>query len=337
MTTLSRREFNALTLSAAAIAVIGPGAGLFARRAPEVARATLFEWKETVGGARVAFGQGGNALLVTSKGQSLLIDCKNPGLGATLRREAEAFGAPLKMVINSHHHGDHSGGNSAFTKDIPLVAHAKAKPRIVAQTEEMLGRAQRVLKDLEAADHPASKEVIEEVRAFVDSVAGFKGEEFAPTRLIDQRMEADKFGELEIQFHHIGAGHTDNDLVTYFPSLNLVHMGDLLFHKRYPLIDLSAGATTIGWQESVREIIKMCDATTVVIPGHGEITDVSGLEAQVGFFDKIREVVRHAKDVESMTKEEVMKLTPGAFEGYGVEQIRPRTLGAVYDEMVKSP
>lgn len=333
MTTLSRRQFNALTLSTATLAALGPAAGLFARRRAD-APSTLFEWRETVGGAKVAFGEGGNALLVMSRGQSMLIDCKNPGLGATLRREAESYGSPLSMVVNTHHHGDHSGGNSAFTKDVPLVAHARAKPRIIAQTEEMLGRSQRVLQGLEGGDKPASKQVIDEVKAFIDSVAGLKGEEFAPTRLIDQRMEADKFGELEVHFHHIGAGHTDNDLVVYFPSLNLVHMGDLLFHRNYPFIDLSAGATTMGWQESLREVIKFCDDQTVVIPGHGEITDVNGLAAQIEFFNKIREVVKHAKDVESMTKEEVMKLTPGAFEGYGLEQIRPRTLGAVYDEMV---
>ncbi len=334
MTTLSRRQFNSLTLSAAAIAAMGPAARLFARRAPEIP-ATLFDWKEAAGGARVAFGQGGNALLVTTKGQSLLIDCKHPGLGATLRREAEAFGSPLKMVVNTHHHGDHSGGNTAFTKDLPLVAHAKAKPRIVEQAEGVLGRVSGVLKELEGGDAPASSQVIDEVKAFVDSIANIKSEDFAPTRLIDQRMEADKFGELEIQFHHVGPGHTDNDLVTFFPSLNLVHMGDLLFHKNYPFIDLSAGATTIGWQESLREIVKMCDAQTVVIPGHGEITDIMGLRKQDEFFDKIREVVRHAKEVESMTKEEVMKLTPGAFKGYGFEQIRSRTLGAVFDEMDK--
>ncbi|MBL8747234.1 MAG: MBL fold metallo-hydrolase [Phycisphaerae bacterium] len=334
MKSLSRRQFHALTLSAAAMAALGPVPSVLARRRADE-DGTLFDWQELPGGAWVAMGQGGNTLLVRSAGQAVLIDCKNPGLGATLRREAESFGTPVRLVVNTHHHGDHSGGNPAFTADLPLVAHAKAKPRIIAQSEEMLGRARRVLQGLEGGEKPAPKRVIDEVKSFIDSIAGVPGDAFAPTRVVEERMEADKFGDLEVQYHHIGPGHTDNDMVVFFPSLNLVHMGDLLFHRRYPVIDLAAGATTIGWQESVREIIKLCDAKTTVIPGHGEITDVNGLATQVEFFNKIREVVRHAKDVEGMTKEEVMNLTPGAFEGYEFQQMRPRTLGAVFEELEK--
>lgn len=333
MTTFSRRHFNSILLTGLAGSMVAP-ARLLAR-APEPVAATFFEWKAAAGSAQVAVGRGGNALLVTSGKESLLIDCKNPGLGATLRREAEAFGARLRTLVNTHHHGDHTGGNSAFAKDMPVIAHANAKARIEAQTQEMLGRAERTLKGLQEGDKPAPQSVIDEVKAFIDTIASIKASDFAPTRLIDQRMEADKFNGLEVQYHHIGAGHTDNDLVVFFPSLNLIHMGDLLFHRNYPFIDLTAGATTIGWQNSLREAIKLCDGKTVVVPGHGDLTDVTGLTMQIEFFDKIRDVVRHAKDVESMTKEEVMALKPGAFEGYGLEQIRPRTLGAIFDELSK--
>lgn len=336
MASLSRRQFNTLSLSAATLAALGPAAGLFARRAPEVANAaTLFEWKPTVGGCIVAFGQGGNALVVFSEKQAMLIDCKHPGLGATLRREAEAFGAPIKLLVNTHHHGDHSGGNTAFTKDMPLIAHANGKPRVLKQAEEMLGRAARILKGIEEGEKPAPKQAIDEIKAFIGSIASVKAEDFAPSRTIDQRLESDKFGGLEVQYHHVGPGHTDNDLIVFFPSLNLVHMGDLLFHNNWPFIDLDAGADTFGWQESLRETLSMIDAKTAVIPGHGEITDRAGIEKQIEFFTKIREMVRHATKVEGMTRDEVVKLEPGAFKDHGLTQIRERTLGAIYDELEK--
>lgn len=332
---LTRRSFNTLTLSAAAFAAIGPAASLLARRREEPS-ANLFEWKETPVGGKVAFGQGGNALVVMSRGESILIDCKNPGLGTTLRREAESFGSPLKAVVNTHHHRDHTGGNHAFARSTSLIAHANAKPRIESQVEGLLGSVAGIIKGLEAAEKPVPARAIDEVKAFADAIANIKPEDFSPTRLVNQRLESDKIGELEVQFHHIGAGHTDNDLIVYFPSLNIMHMGDLLFHNNWPFIDLSAGATTTGWQASLREAITLCNAETLVVPGHGELTDVNGLAKQIEFFNKIREVVAHAKDVESMTREEVMALEPGAFADYGLTQIRPRTLGAVFDELASN-
>jgi glyoxylase-like metal-dependent hydrolase (beta-lactamase superfamily II) len=334
MTSLTRREFNTLTLSAAALAALGPAGRARARRAPDVpSSATLFDWRPTVGSCSVAFGQGGNALVVFGQKEAMLVDCKHPGLGATLRREAEALGSPIRLVVNTHHHGDHSGGNPAFTKDTPLIAHANATPRLIKQAEEMLGRAERILKGIESGEKPAPPRAIDEIKAFIDSIGSVKAEAFAPSRVVNQRLESDKFAGVEVQYHHVSAGHTDNDLIIFFPSLNLVHMGDLLFHNNWPFIDRDAGADTFGWQDSLREALALCDDKTTVIPGHGEITDRTGIEKQIGFFTKIREAVRHAAKVEGMTREEVVKLEPGAFKDYGLTQIRERTLGGVYDEL----
>lgn len=328
---LTRRQFNALTLSAAGLAALGPAARLLARRTESPGQ--LFEWKRVAGGAHVAFGQGGNALLLAAQGRSVLIDCKNPGLGATLRREAEAFGAPLRLVANTHHHRDHVGGNYAFTGDLPLLAHENAGPRIAAQVEALLAGVAATLKQVESGEKPAPKQAVDEIKAFQDSIAGVAPEAFAPTRLVKERVNSEHTGAIDVHFHHIGPGHTDNDLVVFFPVYNLVHMGDLLFHKLHPFIDRPAGAATTGWQHSLREVMALCNDRTIVVPGHGEITDKSGIQAQIDYFDRMRDIVRHAKDVESMTKEEVMKLQPGAYQDYGFTQALPRALGAIYDEL----
>jgi glyoxylase-like metal-dependent hydrolase (beta-lactamase superfamily II) len=327
---LSRREFSTLSLSAAALAALGPAARVFARR--REAAGGLFSWVDVPGG-KVTMEQGGNALVLSAGRFSVLVDCKNPGLGATLRLEAEALGAPIGLVINTHHHGDHSGGNPAFTKDRPLIAHARATPRLLAQAEEMLGRVQRVRKGLEEGDPRAPQAVIDEVKAFEDSIGSLPGDAFAPTRTVGDGTTTEVFGGIEMHLHHVGAGHTDNDLIVHVPSLNLIHTGDLLFHRRWCFIDRPAGATTVGWQSSLRAALALCDEKTVVIPGHGEITDRSGIQGQIDFFDRLREAVRHAKDVEGMTREEVEKLQVGAFADYGFAQFSGRALGAVFDEL----
>lgn len=327
---LSRRRFNTFTLAALAATGLGPAAAVLARRADEP---TLFDWKETVGGVKVAFGGGGNAMLLMSRGESLLVDCKNPGLGHTLRREAEAFGSPLKAVVNTHHHRDHVGGNSAFTKSANLIAHENARPRIVGQVEGMLGSVAATLRQLEQAQKPTPPRVIEEVKAFQESIANVRAEDFAPSTLIGKEMEPITVGSVEVRLHRFAPGHTDNDLVVFVPSLNLMHCGDLLFHKNHPFIDIPSGATTKGWQATLAKMIELCDDSTVVVPGHGELTDKTGLQLQIDYFDKMRQVVKHAKDVEGMTKDEVMKLQPGAFQDYGLTQILPRTLGGLYDEL----
>lgn len=330
---LSRREFGGLGLAAFAGLVLAPARTSSARRADNAS--SFFEWKEAAGGAKAAFGQGGNSLLVMSRGQSLFIDTKNVGFGATLRREADAHGSPIRFTVNTHHHADHVGGNPAFKQTSTLIAHEKAKERIVNQVESMLGRVEGAVKAAQEGEKPAPQQVRDEVKAFAESIANVHAEDFAPTETVDGRDDSIKCGELDVKLFHYGPGHTDNDLVVFIPALNLLHMGDLLFHKRHPFIDREAGATTTGWQASVREAMKLCDAKTVIVPGHGDLTDRAGLRMQVDYFDKLRQIVRHAKDVDGMTREEVVTLESGAFEGYEFQQMWARVLGAVYDELVE--
>lgn len=338
---ISRRGFAALglgavaglTLSRLARASMQQGLTLEAQPLPaDDGDKPFFDWKPVGDRVRVGFGQGGNCLLLAAGSEAMIVDCKNAGLGATLRREAEAFGTPLKLAVNTHHHRDHVGGNPAFTRDLPLFAHKNAVPRIAAQHSTMLDSLGPMVTVLQTAKPPTPRRVIEEAKSLADRAAQITREEFAPTQIVDDQKSI-SVGGVEVRLRHLGPGHTDNDLFVFIPELNLLQTGDLLFHKLHPFIDLAAGASTIGWQQNVRFMIEMCDEKTVVVPGHGEITDRSGLQKQVEYFDKLREVVRHAKDVEGMKREEVLKLKPGAFEDYGLVQLLGPALGAVFDEL----
>lgn len=324
---LSRRRFLATTTVGASAFLLRPP---FVRAARPRAE-TYFQWRPIGDHAHVALGAGGNTLLVVGTGGGLLVDCKNVGFGRALRLEAEAIGDPLTHIVNTHHHADHTGGNTAFRGDLPIIAHEAAKPRVLSQLNRYLSGIKEAILNLEKPESPATAPVRSDIKALHDRMTQMKAEEFAPTDLIarDRQFEV---GGRPVELMHFGPGHTDNDLVVVLPALNVVHTGDLLFHRRHPFIDRGAGATTSGWTSAVGKIIGLCDEDTVVVPGHGEPTDRAGLQGQIDYFERAREAIGKAID-QGRTRAEVSEVVVPEFEEYGGEQIRPLTFGAIYDEL----
>jgi glyoxylase-like metal-dependent hydrolase (beta-lactamase superfamily II) len=273
-------------------------------------------------------------MLLSSGGEGFLSDCKNLGLGSTLRREAELHGAPLKWVFNTHHHGDHSGGNYAFAADLPLVAHPNAVPRIRERfTTALAGVEQtmaRTLEELRGGDADTGA-ALSEVESFMETAGSLSPDDFLPTVMVPEEREI-RVGSHTVQLRHVSPGHTDNDIFLFVPEENVLHTGDLLFHQRHPFIDTSAGATTVGWQRCVEAMVVVCDGDTVVIPGHGPITDRGGLQGQGRYFDQIREVV-HGAMRGGMSREEIIELEPSVLAELGTGSGLARNLGTVYDEL----
>ena len=333
---LNRREFTGRMLGAAATAALLPHA--LARGSAD---GTFFEWKRVGDGAWAGFGGGGNALLIASAGEALLIDCKSFGLGATLRREAAAIAGALTTVLNTHHHGDHTGGNHAFTPDLPLYAHVNAKPRIVESFTRILTQAatdagltrDRLIRQArgQAQSAAGADAVAQDVAQIFENLDALKGTDFAPTKLVHDKAEL-RVGELTALLRHIGPGHTDNDVFIKIPELNIVHTGDLLFHKLHPYIDMNAGASSAGWIAGCDAIIGVCDADTTVIPGHGEIADRTGVEEQKHYFQVVRQTMAEARRA-GKSRDEAAAMTIEEFKGYGFQRIKERTFGSVYDEM----
>ncbi len=133
---LTRRRLVWRAAMGAAATVLPPAPGFAIQQTPEDTR--YFHWTTIAAGARVVFGAGGTSLVVASGGESLLVDTKGYGLGATLRREVEADDNRLVGVVNTHHHANQTGGNIAFTADIPVYAHERAQYRIRDGVESVL-------------------------------------------------------------------------------------------------------------------------------------------------------------------------------------------------------
>jgi glyoxylase-like metal-dependent hydrolase (beta-lactamase superfamily II) len=193
--------------------------------------------------------------------------------------------------------------------------------RYISQLKEAVGQS----SDRKG---PAADRVRREARELYERVTKLTADNFAPTQAIDGPHEID-LGGVKAVLRHLGAGHTDNDLVVHLPERNVLHAGDLLFHKRHPFVDRDGGADTRGWQAAARAAIELCDDRTIVVPGHGPITTVSALRAQVEYFDTAREIVREAVRA-GKSRKDVAEMKPQAFAG--LEGSPAMTLAAIFDE-----
>lgn len=141
-------------------------------------------------------------------------------------------GRPIDVLLNSHHHGDHTGGNAVFREETrQIVAHARAR-------------------ELHAASGGA------------DSEPGLADETFQESWTV-------QVGDERIVARHYGPAHTGGDCTVHFEEANVVHMGDLVFNRAYPFIDRPGGASVQGWVDLIDAVVSGHDAETIFIFGHG--------------------------------------------------------------------
>ncbi|MHC5023752.1 MAG: MBL fold metallo-hydrolase [Planctomycetota bacterium] len=300
---INRRHFCLTSAAGLVAAALDPAA--LARLVRQDEGLTVRDLRD---GAWAIEGQGGNSLLLATGDGPVLVDTKvataGDALHAAVRRQLERSPA---LVINTHHHADHVGGNFVFSKQSRIVAHVNVRARLANTLDTRIrgGLGARGTK-LTVDDFNADREVSDEL-------------------ILDR-------GGVELRLYHYGFGHTDNDVVVFLPEQNILHMGDLVFHELHPFIDVAARATTVGWQKSLAKAQELCDEETILIPGHGAITDRTGLTKMSAYFDELREIVRQAI-ANGRTREEVIALKPEPFKTRGFEQMQTRALGVVYDEL----
>ena len=279
---------------------------------------------------------GGNCLLAIGSDQSLLVDTKFPYFGRALLREAESIGTKLRYAVNTHHHGDHTGGNIAFTAaGVEVVAHPKAEPRILANREQFIQQTAGGPRAVGGLRRPTQETVLNEAGQLADDLRHMDETDWGPTLLMTGDEMELTFGARTARLKHFGRNaHTDNDTVIYLPDANVLHTGDLVFAGLHPFFDPTAGVTAKGWISVLADLRTMCNAETKVIPGHGQRGkgDASLIDDQRDYLSRLVDAVQAEIDNDVPHDEAVQKSWP-FMEGLGFEQIRPRAISAVYNEL----
>jgi cyclase len=329
---LDRRTFLAI-LSAA---------GTAALTAPALAKSTLFapdptlilEWQALKPGFHAVVDQntGGNTLVFTTKDQALLIDTKFAHLAGALRADALAMATKdaTLTLINTHHHGDHTGGNGMV---VPFAADSYAHENAIDRIKSQLPRVKQGAKGgparLKGTNAPdallkLATQAAEESESWTEASV-------TPTHALKDKATL-TLADTKIDLYHFDPAHTDNDLVVHFPDHNLIHTGDLVFNKLHPFFDPNGGGSALGWKNALKSILKLCDDNTTIIPGHGDIDTTKAVKAQLNYITKL---IAHVQaDIKAgVPKSETTQKTWDFMQGLGFEGIRERAIAFTYDEL----
>lgn len=187
-------------------------------------------------------GSGGNIGVSVGTDGNLIVDDQFAPLAEKIDAALQRLNpGKLKFVLNTHHHGDHTGGNAAFgAKEATIIAQSNVRKRLAGEAN-----AKKEALPVITFDHSAS--------------VHFNGE--------------------EIKLLHHGPGHTDGDSIVHFTGANVVHMGDQFFNGGFPFVDLNSGGTVEGYLRTVAVVLEKIPADAKIIPGHGPLATVDDLKA----------------------------------------------------------
>ena len=210
-------------------------------------------------------GSGGNIGVGVGEDAAFLIDDQYaPLTPKILAAMAKLTDKPVKFVLNTHWHFDHTGGNENLGKaGSIIVAHENVRRRM--STDQFIAAFKQKID--------ASPKAALPVVTFADAVS--------------LHLNGD-----DIHAFHVASAHTDGDTIVLFRKANVIHMGDVFFNLMYPFIDLSSGGSIDGTIVAVERALGMIDDKTRVIPGHGPLTDRAGLKAYRDALVGIRDAVR---------------------------------------------
>ena len=248
--------------------------------------------------------RGGTIGFLLSKKEIVVVDSQFPDQSKHLIDELKKRSEnPFKLLINTHHHGDHTAGNISFKGIVEhVLAHVNSKTN---------------------QENWAKQNKAEDKQLYPDKTYTDKWSE--------------KFGDEKISLSYHGAAHTNGDSFIHFENANIVHCGDLVFNRRHPVVDRAAGADMKSWIEVLDKGIKKFDKKTTYVFGHaGTGYEVTGKEEDLKKFGDYLGSVLKFVDGEikaGKTKDEILKATaiPGADEWKGDGIQRP--LQAAYEEL----
>lgn len=204
------------------------------------------------GGVNVGVTAGDDGILIIDDHYSTMTD----NVRAALR---EIGSDKPEFILNTHLHGDHTGGNEAFGKNSHIIAHKNVRKRLSTQTRGW---------DKSLPPMPAIG---------------------LPVITFDEGLSLHFNGE-EIKVMHFSKGHTDGDAIIYFTKSNVYHLSDYYFEGRFPYVDLENGGNVANYLENVDKMILMISDDAKIVPGHGNVTSLDELKE---YRSMLRETVKY--------------------------------------------
>jgi len=215
---------------------------------------------------------GGNLGVVTGEDGVVLIDDGiQPMQAKTVAAVAEAAGAPISFLINTHAHGDHTGANPQFHRQgATIVGHDKVREALAANDKF--------------------------------DAAGL------PELTFNDTMTFHLNGHTAYVFH-LPKAHTSGDAAIQFKDVNVIHTGDVLFNGMFPFIDLDGGGSVDGYIAGQQKILALADDRTKIIPGHGHLATRADLKAAMDMIIDAQARVKALVDA-GKSKDEVLAANP---------------------------
>ncbi len=236
------------------------------------------------GPVHMLVGAGGNIAVSSGADGTLMVDDQFAPLADKIRAALAEIGqspeaAQPRFVLNTHWHGDHTGGNAEFGPEATIIAHTNVRGRM--STPQSRG----------------------------GNVTPAAPAEALPVITFDRSVDVHFNGE-RISVIHIPHGHTDGDAVIYFTDSNVVHMGDDFFAGRFPFVDIASGGSVEGLQAGIGSVLDDLPADASVIPGHGPLSSVEDLSLYKRMLDETIGSVREQMDA-GASVEDIVARGPG--------------------------
>lgn len=227
---------------------------------------------ESTGG----FG-GGNIGVSVGEDGIVIVDDKFAPLAPKIEAALKGISdKPVRFVLNTHYHGDHTHGNRVWGKSAAVIAHENVRKRLLQPD-------------------PDTKEMTPAVAL--------------PVITFEHGVAVHLNGE-DIRAMHFPSGHTDGDSVIFFTQSNVIHMGDDFFNGMFPFVDLESGGTMRGYIAAVEKVAKQAKPDAKFIPGHGPVATLDDLKKYLAMlkdtYQIVAAAVKQGKTLEQLTQQKVL-------------------------------
>ena len=247
-------------------------------------------------------GEGGNIAASVGEDGIVIVDDQFAPLADKIQAALKNLGVtdkPVRFVINTHYHGDHTGGNAPFsTAGSTVIAQDNVRKRM--ETGGAAGNGGSVKMDVP----PAAKAALPVITFAQDVTVHLNGE--------------------DIRALHFPAGHTDGDAIIFFPKNNVVHMGDDFVRYGFPFIDVMSGGSVQGMIAAMEKVTTQLPPDVKVIPGHGALSNLDDVRAFMKMLKEtsaaVQKAINEHKTVEQMKQEKILepwKKWSGDFHRFG--------------------